>query len=215
MTTARLVFLVFSGVAAQQPPPPPPAPPPSVLAAHAGCPAPETVPPPPAPPNCPTMLTDYIPEETDVTNPVELTGCPFTISRLVEGTNLYFKINRTTANARVKYSWNWGAAAPPRIVFSCAPSSCPALLNCTHSSHREPSFTNRWGRPLLDITGLRASRTPTRTAPATRSEPTARATPQPMRLHPCDTLSSCASSLSLSPVGLSHTRRGLCINLLW
>ena len=136
MTTARLVFLVFSGVAAQQPPPPPPAPPPSVLAAHAGCPAPETVPPPPAPPNCPTMLTDYIPEETDVTNPVELTGCPFTISHLVEGTNLYFKINRTTANARVKYSWNWGAAAPPRIVYSCAPSSCPALLNCTFITPR-------------------------------------------------------------------------------
>ena len=102
------------------PPPPPPSPPPVLLSEHADCPAAAVAEPPPSPPGCTSFgpLPDYHPTDTTAFAPATLTGCPVTVSGLVdETTSIYFKLTRPSPVSRLMYTFNWGPYAPPRIVF--------------------------------------------------------------------------------------------------
>lgn len=74
------------------------------------------------------------------TDPTVLSGCPVTVSGLTdETTSIYFKLSRPSPDARLMYSWNWGAYAPPRIVFSFGDGAYDDLHGeCSQFSYHSP-----------------------------------------------------------------------------
>ena len=82
----------------------------------ADCPESVVAEPPPPPTGCPDNLELYSPTDTDPANPTELTGCPVVVGGIAdETTSVYFKLYRPSADARLMYTWNWGAFKPPRV----------------------------------------------------------------------------------------------------